>query len=554
MHLVRHCTAAILAAVLAGPAVAQETPAAAQTPGEGDVEFAVFLGTTRVGVEQVRLARSGSTWIISSTAQFAQPLNLTINRAEVRYTSDWQPTDFRIDATQGGKPITIGTSFGVTTAINEITQNGATTSKTDQVSARTIVLSNTFFGAYEALAARLAGLEPPADLHAYVPPQTEITIKVNGISRDQVQSPAGSIATRRYDVVFENPGAPVSGTVTIDARGRLVRLDLPGPGLRIIRSDLAGVGTRPQPVRNPTDTDVIIPANGFSLAGTMTMPPAVGRMRHPSAVLVAGSGSVDRDEVVAGIPIFAQLAGALAKDGFVVLRYDKRGVGQSGGRTERATLDDYAEDLRAAVTWLSKRNDIDSRRIAVAGHSEGGAIALLAAAREDKIASLVLIAAPGVPGSELILDQQQRLLDLMKSPAAERQAKIDLQKRIQHAVISESEKDWEGIPPELRKQAETPWFKSFLTFDPAVVMAKVKQPILVIQGDLDHQVFPNNADRLVELARKRKKSAPAEVLHLPGINHLLVPAKTGDVSEYVSLPDKTIAPAVAKAIADWLRK
>jgi fermentation-respiration switch protein FrsA (DUF1100 family) len=85
-------------------------------------------------------------------------------------------------------------------------------------------------------------------------------------------------------------------------------------------------------------------------------------------------------------------------------------------------------------------------------------------------------------------------------------------------------------------------------------MPKVKQPILVIQGDLDQQVFPHNADRLVELARQRKKAAPAEALHLPGINHLLVPAKTGDVSEYVSLPDKTITPDVAKAIAEWLRK
>ena len=67
-------------------------------------------------------------------------------------------------------------------------------------------------------------------------------------------------------------------------------------------------------------------------------------------------------------------------------------------------------------------------------------------------------------------------------------------------------------------------------------------------------MFPHNADRLAELARKRKKAAPVEALHLPGINHLLVPAKTGDVSEYVSLPDKTVTPAVSKAIVDWLRR
>jgi pimeloyl-ACP methyl ester carboxylesterase len=329
-------------------------------------------------------------------------------------------------------------------------------------------------------------------------------------------------------------------------------MEMPSAGLRLVRSDLASVATRPQPVRNPTDTDVIIPALGFSLAGTLTMPPKMGRLRHPSVVLVTGSGSVDRDEAVAGIPIFAQIAGALAREGFVVLRYDKRGVGQSGGRIESATLDDYADDLRTAVTWLSKRQDIDPRHIAVAGHSEGGAVALIAATHEEKIASLILMAAPGVRGSDLILEQQQHLLELMNTPAAERQEKIDLQKRIQDAVVSS--KGWENIPPELRKQADSPWFRSLLVFDPAAVIPKVKQPILIVQGDLDQQVAPHNADRLGELARKRKKAAPVEVLHLPGINHLLVPAKTGDVSEYISLADKNVTPEVAKAIVDWLRR
>ncbi len=552
MQLFRHCTAAVLAAALGGVTAAAQAPAtAAQTPAEGDVEFTVFLSGTRVGTEQVRLARSGSTWVISSTAQFAQPLNVTVNRAEVKYTTDWQPTELRIEATQGGKPIVVGTSFGMTTAINEITQNGTTTSKTDQVSARTIVLSNTFFAGYEALAARLATVEPGAELHAYVPPQGEVRVSVKALTREQLPSPAGAIAARRYELVFENPGGPLAGVVIIDARARLVRLEMPTAGLRVVRSDLAGVATRPQPVRNANDTDVIIPASGFSLAGTLTMPPTMGRLRHPSVVLVAGSGSVDRDEVVAGIPIFAQIAGALAKEGFVVLRYDKRGVGQSGGRSERATIEDYADDLRTAVNWLSKRQDIDPRRIAVAGHSEGGAVAMLAA-REKKIASLVLLAAPGVRGSDLILEQQQRLLDLMNTPPAERQAKIELQKRIQQAVIDD--KGWEGIPPELRQQADSPWFRSLLTFDPAAVMPKIKQPILIVQGDLDQQVFPHNADQLAELARKRKKAAPVEALHLPGINHLLVPARTGDVSEYASLSDKNVTPAVAKAIVDWLRR
>lgn len=569
MRLVRHCTSVVLAVALGAAFSATLSGARGRAPGsgpqdppppssglparaEGDVEFTLFLSGTRVGTEQVRLARAGSTWIISSTARFGAPLNTTVNRFEVKYTTDWQPTELHLEATQAGRRLALGTSFAMTTAINEITQNGATTSKTDQVSARSIILPNSVYAGYEALAARLASTQPGTELRAYVPPQGEIVVKVNSSSAVQLSSPAGMFAARRYEVAFQNPAAPLAASVTIDDRGRLVSLEIPSANLRLVRSELAGVATRSQPVRNANDTDVIIPATGFSIAGTMTVPQGVGRLRHPAVVLVAGSGSVDRDELVAGIPIFAQLAAALAEQGFAVLRYDKRGVGQSGGRSERVTLQDYADDLTTTINWMAKRPDIDPRRIAVAGHSEGGAVGLLAAAREKKISSLVLIAAPGTAGSELVLEQQRHILDVMKASDADRQAKIELQKRIQTAVMTD--KGWESIPPELRAQADSTWFRSLLLFDPAKVMPKVKQPILLIQGDLDQQVFPHHVDKLATLARARKKAAPVEVLHLPGINHLLTPALTGEVSEYASLPEKKISPAVARGIADWLRK
>lgn len=563
MHSVRHCTAVAIAVLVATvfvcsgvDIVATGQEAAVQTavpsPAEGEMEFTVFLGATRAGVERVRLAKSAGTWIISSTGQMAAPINMTVNRFEVKYTADWQPIELHIEATQANRPLSLATSFSMTTAINEITQNGSTTSKTDQVSARTVVLPNSFFAGYEALAARLSASQPGAELHAYVAPQGEVVVNVKTLTNEQLPSPAGLIAARRYDVVFQNPGRPLEATVTIDSRSRLVRLEIPSAGLRVVRSELAGVGVRSQPVRNPNDTDVTIPATGFSLAATLTSPSAMGKMRMPVIVLAAGSGSVDRDEVVAGIPVFAQLARGLADQGFLVLRYDKRGVGQSGGRSERVTLQDYADDLITVVKWLAKRKDVDPKRIVVAGHSEGGAVAMLAAAREEQISSLVLIAAPGIPGSDLILEQQKHALDQLGVSEEERKAKIELQTKIQNAVISD--KDWESIPPDLRAQAESPWFRSLLLFEPAKVMQKIDQPILVIQGDLDQQVAPHNADQLGALARTRKKSPPVEVVHLPGINHLLTPAKTGDVAEYASLPDKNITPEVAKTIAAWLKK
>jgi dipeptidyl aminopeptidase/acylaminoacyl peptidase len=256
--------------------------------------------------------------------------------------------------------------------------------------------------------------------------------------------------------------------------------------------------------------------------------------------------------MVAGVPIFAELARQLADSGHVVLRYDKRGIGQSGGRTENATLDDYAEDAIAVVKWLEKRKDVDGKRLIVVGHSEGGAVALIAASKQKAIDGVVSIAGPGTTGAELVLEQQRHLLDTMSIPDSDKQAKIELQKKIQEAVMSG--KGLDDLPQDVRRQADTPWFRSLLTYDPARVLSRVRQPLLIVQGDLDTQVPPANADRLAELARARKKAATVEVVHIPGINHLLVPAKTGEVSEYPDLEDHHISPKVAQAIGDWIKK
>ena len=534
---------------MCGTAVAQTPAAPSPAPAPGDASFNIFIRGRDAGREQVSVQRSGSNWVITSTGRVG---DLIVNRFELKYTADWQPVDLRIEATQGDRKMQLATSFGVTTAINEITQNGVTSAKTDEISARTIVLPNNFYAAYEGVAARLAGSQPGAEFPVYVAPQTEVKMIVTGAEAEQIQTPSGTVVIRRYAVRVQNPGGVIEASVAVDDKARFARLDIPAAALAVVRSDLASVAVRTQAARNPTDSDVTIPANGFNVAGTLTSPPGVGRLRHPTVVLVAGSGSVDRDETVAGIPVFSQLAGALAERGYLVLRYDKRGLGQSGGRTETATIQDYADDLVAIVKWLAKRDDVDNRRIAVVGHSEGGAVTMLAAAREKKIASVVLAAASGTAGAELILEQQQHQLALAGVPDGEKQEKVALQQKIQQAVITG--KGWEEIPPELRKQADIPIFRSFLMFDPAVQMTKFKQPILIIQGDLDAQVPPHHADKLGELARQRKKAGAVEVVHLPGVNHLLVKAKTGEVSEYADLPDKRISPDVATTIGDWLKR
>lgn len=547
MHF--NCTAAAAVLLAAGQAFAQP-PATA--PATGEATFNILVRGQQIGRQTASLSRDASGWIITSTGRIESPVDLTINRFELKYTPDWQPLELLIAAIQQKSSIALSTSFTTTTAINEITQQGKTVAKEDQISARAIVLPNNFWGAYEALAVRLAAARAGDVLPLYVAPNAEVKLTVNGVSPLTLTGAGSTIRASQYDVTIANIGANVPASVLVDDRLRLVRFEIPAAGLVVVRDDAASVAVRTENARNPTDADVRIDANGFTLAGTVTTPPAVaGRLRSPGIVLIGGSGPTDRDETVAGIQIFTQLAGSLANAGAVVLRYDKRGVGQSGGRTESATLDDYTDDAIAAVKWLAKRPDVDSRRIIVAGHSEGAAVALLAAARDKQIDGVVSIAGPGIKGEDLILQQQRHLLDQSGISQADKDAKIGLQKKIEAAVLSGT--GWEGIPPELRKQADTPWFRSLLAYDPALAVPKVKQPLLIIQGDLDTQVSKDQADRLADLARARKKVRPAEVVHIPGVNHLLVPATTGEVSEYAALKDKTISPKVAASITDWIK-
>jgi uncharacterized protein len=543
-----------MVALLALAGAAQPPPQSAAEPAAGRAGFTIFVHGAQIGREDVDLSRTPGGWTISATNRLSPPVDLTTNRFEMRYGPDWQPIELKLDATLRGAPIGLVTSFGVTTAISEITQSGQTTQKTDEIAAKTIVLPNNHFGAYEALAARLGSAKTGDELRVYIAPQAEIPVRIGDISAESIRTPDQVVAVRRFQLAFQNPKGALEATIWVDDRSRLARFEIPSVSLQVVREELASVAARRETTSHPGDVLASIPAAGFTLAATVTRPPGpavAARLKLPAVILVGGSGPTDRDQVVAGIPIFGQLAGVLADAGFIVTRYDKRGVGQSGGRLESATLADFAEDVRAVVKYLSKREDVDRRRLAVIGHSEGGAVAMIAASREKAITAVGLLATPGTTGAELILEQQRHVLERLKTPDADKQAKVELQKTIQQAVLTGT--GWEGVPDDLRKQAETPWFQSVLAFDPAKVMPNVRQPLIVIQGSLDTQVPPHHATRLGELANARKKAPKTDVVVIEGVNHLLVPATTGEVDEYSQLQDRKVSPKVVEKIVDWLK-
>lgn len=546
----------MVAAALCSTPAAAGAQEAAPRPAPENATFRVFLNGLPIGSEDVTVWQDASGLTISGHGRLGAPIDLVSRQLFVRYDAQGRPIELSIDAVNRGTVFTVKTSFDGGTATSEIVQGGTPSRKQDTVAPDTLVLPNLFFGSYEALARRLESVADGGSFQAYIAPQAEITVRKNARSSRRIETPARVIDVRTYALTFQNPGAPVDATVWTDEAGRLLRFEVPAQSLLYVRSDIASVAARAVTVSRDGDVPVRIPGNGFTLAGTMSKPSGAPppKGRYPAIVLLAGSGPTDRDEVVSGIPIFGLLAAPLADAGYHVLRYDKRGVGQSGGRLESATIEDFAEDARSAVRFLRKRKDVDPDRIVLLGHSEGALAALLAASRDDDIAALVLVGAPSVPGGELVLEQQQYLLGRMNLTEAERNARIELQKRIQAAVVGEG--SWDGIAETLRRQADTAWFRSFLRFSPADAIAKTKQPILIIQGELDKQVFPHHADRLAEMARARKKAPKdaVEVVKLDKVNHLLVQAETGDIEEYSKLAGQNLDPRVAAAAIEWLGK
>ena len=363
------------------------------------------------------------------------------------------------------------------------------------------------------------------------------------------------INATRFSLLFVNP--PPAGELPVslwaDPNGNLLRLSIPSQTLEMAREDIASAASRTAAFSLPGDEAVTIPAIGFNLAGTITKP-ANATTPLPALILIGGSGPTDRDETVAGIPVFGQLARDLVNAGFIVVRYDKRGVGQSGGRAESVTIADYAEDARSVLLWLEQRRDVDKQRIGLVGHSEGAAVAMLAAGRErGKIGAIALLAGPSTNGATIVLEQQKHLLDLMKMDEGQRAEKVALQEKINTAVISG--RGWQDLPEAARKVADTPWFYSFLTFDPERAMRETRQPVLIVQGALDTQVKPYHADKLAEFAKARKTQAATEVVKVPGVNHLFIAAKTGEVAEYPMLgADAKVAPQVGAAIAAFMTK
>jgi uncharacterized protein len=302
---------------------------------------------------------------------------------------------------------------------------------------------------------------------------------------------------------------------------------------------------------------------GITLAATLTSPQ--GKGPFPAVVLIAGSGQHDRDESIMGHKPFLVLADSLTRKGIVVLRADKRGCGKSTGNYATATTVDFAADADAGVAYLKTRPEVDPHRIGLIGHSEGGIVAPMAAAQNPDVAFIVMMAGSGVPGDEILVAQGMLISEAAGTSHEEAEKNATDEREVLQIV--EHEKDDAALEKELReklagkiteaqlraqiKTLASPWFRYFLTYDPATALRKVTCPVLALIGEKDLQVPPKQNLPVIRKALADGGNKNFEVDELPGLNHLFQTAKTGAISEYSEI-EETIAPVALENIASWI--
>jgi pimeloyl-ACP methyl ester carboxylesterase len=316
-------------------------------------------------------------------------------------------------------------------------------------------------------------------------------------------------------------------------------------------------------------------AAGVRLAGTLTLPAKEGTF--PAVVLISGSGKQNRDEEAMGHKPFLVLSDYLTRNGIAVLRYDERGVAPSTGVFETATTLDFSYDAEAGVNYLSTRKEIDADKIGLIGHSEGGAIAPMIAVRSPHVAFIVLMAGTGIPGDELLL-QQQALIGRASGMSDEMiQLTYTLHRRVFDVVIQSTDTaqlatDLEAALkqllveyPDLRgetnedvwvrsqiKAISSPWIRYFIRHDPAEVLEKVKVPVLAIGGEKDLQVPPQVNLQAIGESLAKGGNKQVTLRELPGLNHLFQACQTGLPAEYVTI-EETLSPMLLGEILTWIK-
>jgi uncharacterized protein len=301
------------------------------------------------------------------------------------------------------------------------------------------------------------------------------------------------------------------------------------------------------------ELEVTLPGEGVPLAGTLTLPE--GDAPHPTALILPGSGPIDRnaDHRRMRLGISRDLGVALAEHGIASLRYDKRGVGRSGGRFLEAGMSDNIADARAALGWLRSRPEVRPDALFAIGHSEGayGAMSLAAEADDDGLAGVVLLSASATLGERMLAWQTRQVAASLPRPVRLllRLLRVNVVRK-QQANVARLRSTTTDVARIGGRKLNARWHRELLDFDPVPLLAKLRMPVLAITGDKDLQVDPDDLKLIAETV-----PGPVETVLVPDLTHVLRrDPKPPSVGAYRKLVRRPVDQEVLTTVADWVRR
>ena len=366
-------------------------------------------------------------------------------------------------------------------------------------------------------------------------------------------------------------GASYSGTLKGEAiEGEFTQHGMAFP-LNLAKGEKEAPKARPQDPQMPfnyraEEVTFTNKKEGNTLAGTLTIPEGDGPF--PAVVLVSGSGQQNRDEELMNHRPFWVIADYLSRRGVAVLRYDDRGMGGSTGEVLNATSMDFSYDAEAAFDFLRNRKEINASQVGILGHSEGGIINFMVAARRPEVAFLVSLAGPSVKGIEVLKEQQKAILRAsgMTEEAVQFNSNTNAQmfdiieasssREEADSLLRQLVKGW-GYNEELTEQTVSqmtmPWMYYFLKYDPTEAIVKTNCPALLLNGSKDLQVIASQNLPGYEKIIAEHGKTNLILRELPGLNHLFQHCETGSPNEYFEI-EETISPEVLEHIVGFLKE
>lgn len=477
--------------------------------------YVVFSGDKKVMTEDYEIEKLSDGLI---------KLKSTLNGAKIETVATVSsPKSFQIEQ-QGTKVLSVEFTNGQA-KISQIGKDERTIPTKSSV-----VLENNVWSQYILLLAGYDSAKGGKQKFDFFLPSvgTDLALNLEKLRNRTISSNGREIKVEDYEIGIDIAGLKVK--ITADENKIPILIEIPQQQVKVIRKDFEAdaekIAFSGMKVFNSefTAEEVSFPNKNITLGGTLTIPKN-DKKSHPTAILISGSGTQDRDGSTVS-NIYKVIAESLSKARIAVLRVDDRGTGKSKITKEQAETTSYFDlisDTRAALDYLQTRNEIDKNKIILVGHSEGAGTALYLASDDKRVSAIAVLAGVSNTLDKAILEQS-----LYQSARGET---IKIAEQPKAAIVLHLLKMFaDANLPENANNPKFAYFRDHLDFNPTQIAEKVKCPVLILQGELDVQVLASHAVSLATtLNNSGNKNVSLRIL--PNLSHLFTSNEEQGISK-----------------------